>query len=262
MRALNPIRLIERVSTKILDGIRLRFIGKGENVGTQNQKNREAWLEKVLVDIAPGKRILDAGAGQLRYKRLCSHLNYVAQDFGRYNGFGDDKGLQTGAWDQSKLDIVSDITKIPEPDGSFDAIMCVEVLEHVPSPVDALRELSRLLRPNGILIVTTPFCSLTHYSPYFFQTGFSQNFYQHWFRELGFDIIEADVNGNYFEWIAQELRRLPRVAGQYANGSMRWFERQALKRVLGALSRFSHNDCGSEQLLSYGLHIVARKLGK
>jgi ubiquinone/menaquinone biosynthesis C-methylase UbiE len=93
-----------------------------------NLKTREQWLEKALSEVASGSRILDAGAGELQYKRFCQHLNYVAQDFGEYNGEGNTNGLQTGTWDNSKLDIISDITKIPEDDASFDAIMCIEVL--------------------------------------------------------------------------------------------------------------------------------------
>lgn len=118
-------------------------------VGTQNQSNREAWLEKTLKNIPSGSRILDAGAGELKYKPLCQHLNYVSQDFAQYNGEGDGKGLQTGAWDQTKLDIISDITAIPEPDGSFDAVMCIEVFEHLPEPIKAIKEFSRLLKGGG-----------------------------------------------------------------------------------------------------------------
>jgi Methylase involved in ubiquinone/menaquinone biosynthesis len=52
--------------------------------------------------------------------------------------------LQTGPWDNSKLDIVSDILSIPLPDHSVDAIMCTEVLEHIPDPLGAIKEFSRL----------------------------------------------------------------------------------------------------------------------
>src|SRR5262245_62187810 len=98
-------------------------------VGTHNERTRVAWIERTLKRIPAGARILDAGAGQRQFKRFCGHLQYVAQDFAQYDGRGDGLGLQTGAWDQAGLDIVSDITSIPEPDRSFDAIMCTEVFE-------------------------------------------------------------------------------------------------------------------------------------
>ncbi|WP_291315610.1 class I SAM-dependent methyltransferase [Desulfuromonas sp.] len=97
-------------------------------IGTHNLANREKWLELALQQIPAGSRILDAGAGELQYKRFCSHLNYVSQDFAKYDGNGNGSGLQVGGWDQSRIDIVSDITSIPRPDSSFDAIMCIEVL--------------------------------------------------------------------------------------------------------------------------------------
>ena len=126
-----------------------------------------------------GSRILDAGAGELRYKPLCSHLEYVSQDFAQYNGQGDGVGLQMGNWDQTHLDIVCDITQIPEPDQSFDVIMCIEVFEHLPDPLAALREFNRLLKSGGWLIITAPFNSLTHFAPYHFYTGLTNIFIAH-----------------------------------------------------------------------------------
>lgn len=228
-------------------------------VGTENKNNRTQWLEKTLRDIPAGSRILDAGAGQLQYKPLCSHLQYVGQDFGQYDGEGDQVGLQVGKWNQSKLDIVCDIADIPEPDESFDAIMCIEVLEHLPHPVEALREFQRLLRPKGRLILTAPFCSLTHYAPFFYQTGYSRYFYEYWLTELNFDIQELTWNGNYFEYLAQEILRLPQVCRDYADSGLRWHEKIAQQIMLGALNRFSLRNRNSEDLLAFGVHVVAKK---
>ena len=229
------------------------------SVGDGNKLGRDTWLAKTLQSIPSGQRILDAGAGQLQYAGLCSHLRYVSQDFGQYDGTGNRVGLQVGDWDQSGVDIVCDITEIPEPDESFDAIMCIEVLEHVPYPVDALREFDRLLRPGGRLILTAPFCALTHYAPHFYQTGYSSYFYLYWMENLGFDVIELVANGNYYEYLAQEMRRLPKVAESYANSKLRWYEKAARQILLAALNRFSARNHSSEELLCYGFHLLAQK---
>lgn len=228
-------------------------------VGRQNLFHREIWLEKTLQLIPAGCRILDAGAGQLKYKKFCQHLNYVSQDFAQYDGKGDGAGLQKKGWDQSQLDIVSDIASIPEPDGSFEAVMCIEVLEHVPHPVDALRELARLLRPGGYLVVTAPFASLTHYSPYFYQTGYSRYFYQYWLEKLGFEIIDIQENGNFFEYLGQEMNRIPSVVKRYTSGHLSLLETLALKFINRALGRFSSSDQGSNELLCFGVHVFAKK---
>jgi hypothetical protein len=51
-----------------------------------NKTNREAWLAKHLGDLPAGARILDAGAGELRNRNYCGHLDYVSQDFCEYKG--------------------------------------------------------------------------------------------------------------------------------------------------------------------------------
>jgi ubiquinone/menaquinone biosynthesis C-methylase UbiE len=204
---------------------------------------------------------LDAGAGKLQYKEFCNHLEYVSQDFRKYDGKGDGCGYQTVGWNQSKLHIVCDITNIPEPDDSFDAIMCIEVLEHLPDPIAALREFSRLLKVGGVLILTAPFCSLTHMSPYHFYTGYNRYFYERWLPEFGFEIKEIDYNGNFFEYLAQEMRRVDEMAKKYCNGAtLSRKERLGKQIVLGMLNVLSASDQGSKEFLSFGLHIRAIKL--
>lgn len=232
-------------------------------VGTQNEAPREAWLQETLAKIPAGARLLDAGAGEQRHKKYCTHLEYVAQDFARYDGKGDAIGLQTGAWDQTMLDIVGDIAVIAEPSESFDAVLCVEVFEHIPHPVEALKELARLLKPGGSLILTAPFCSMTHFAPYHYYTGFSRYFYQHYLPLYGFEVIEMQFNGNYFEYLAQEIRRLPEIGTRYAGRRSRSPQSIALRLasavMLRALQTFAAADKGSSELLCYGTHVRAVK---
>lgn len=230
-------------------------------VGTRNESTRSEWLERTLQKVPAGARILDAGAGEGRFRRFCSHLDYVSQDFAQYDGVGDGKGLQTGSWDQNNLDLVCDICAIPEPDASYDAIMCIEVFEHLPSPVLAISEFSRLLKPGGRLIITAPFCSLTHFAPYHYYSGFNRGFYEVQLPRHGFVIDELKENGNYFEYLAQEMRRVPEVAGRYAATAppTRW-ERLAVRALLNMLSRFSNADNGSSELLHFGCLVSAIRL--
>lgn len=231
-------------------------------VGTKNKTVRNAWIEKTLKSLPEGLRILDAGAGEQAYKSSCQHLQYVAQDFGEYDGKGDNTGLQTGKWNYEKLNIVCDITKIPEEDSSFDVVMCTEVFEHLPEPVKAIKEFHRLLKNDGILILTAPFCSLTHFAPYHYYSGYNRYFYETVLRENGFHLLELVPNGNYFEYIAQEIRRLPQVAKDFCNVQTgRWFM-TALRIMLKWLERFSNDDHGSDKILCYGYFVRALKIEK
>ncbi|MBI9043086.1 MAG: class I SAM-dependent methyltransferase [Anaerolineaceae bacterium] len=228
-------------------------------IGTENKITREKWLRKTLLSIPEGSKILDAGAGELQYKKYCNHLEYVSQDFGKYDGKGDGEGFQFGNYDNSQLDIVSDITDIPQPDQSFDVIMCVEVLEHLTEPIKAIKEMARLLRPGGRLILTAPFNSLTHFSPFFYYTGYSQNFYEYFLNEFDFNIEEIQKNGNYFEYLAQELWRLPRMVEKYSRRNYPVVILPLVLFLLLFLSWVNKKDIESNGLLCMGIMVTAIK---
>lgn len=182
-----------------------------------NEEARNRWLAQTLTAIPSGLRILDAGAGELRNKALCAHLIYVSQDVCQYEGTGDAKGLQTGTWDTSKIDLVCDIVNIPEPDASFDAILCSEVFEHLPDALKAIDEFVRLLKPGGKLILTAPFASLVHFAPYHYATGFSRYWYEYHLPPRGFEVQELAPNGDWFSYAKQEMLRLPNMARHYGD---------------------------------------------
>jgi ubiquinone/menaquinone biosynthesis C-methylase UbiE len=222
-----------------------------------NEDKRNNWLRQTLGSLPAGLRILDAGAGELRNKTLCEHLHYVSQDVCQYEGAGDRKGLHTGTWDTSRIDIVCDITDIPEPDSSFDAILCSEVFEHLTDPLQALDEFRRLLKPGGKIILTAPFSSLVHFAPYHFATGFSRYWYEHHLPLRGLEIVELQANGDWFSFARQELLRLPSMARRY--GHWAWPFAYLVVAVglvyfgLGGIRR------SADDVACFGWHCVAAK---
>lgn len=232
--------------------------GHAKDIGAINFENRETWLKEVLLNIPKGHKILDAGAGECQYKKYCTNLDYTSQDFGQYDGKGDNAGIQTQEWDNSKIDIIGDICDIPVEAGSFDVVLCTEVLEHVPDPINALRELNRVLKVGGKLILTAPFNSLTHFAPYHYFSGFNKYFYEEWCSKNNYEILELVPNGNYFNFLAQEIRRVNTVVEKYANIKLNSDEVQILDSTLLILDNFE-KEYSSAELLCFGYHMLAVK---
>src|SRR5487761_1297823 len=113
-----------------------------------NQVGRDRWVAAQASALPAGTKILDVGAGSCRYRPLFAHCDYKTQDFKQLST-GDVGGAGYG-----KIDFICDVLNIPAPNASFDAILCTEVLEHVPEPIRLVKELARLLRLGGKLILT------------------------------------------------------------------------------------------------------------
>ena len=113
------------------------------------------------------------------------------------------------------------------------------------------------------MILTAPVCSLTHFAPYYFYNGYSRYFYERILRENGFRIEELTYNGNWFEYIAQELHRLPYMLNRYSGfKGGRLFSlsiRIVLLPLFILLAKASARDAGSSELLSFGIHVKAMK---
>jgi hypothetical protein len=98
-------------------------------------------------------------------------------------------------------------------------------------------------------------------SPHFYHTGYSRYFYEYWLPRIGFTIVDIDLNGNFFEYVAQELRRVPTVGKDYAAGGLGLVGRMARRLLLRSLARMSEQDTGSSEVLTFGLHVLAKKEG-
>jgi len=173
---------------------------------------RDAWVKAQAALLPKGSWVLDAGAGASKYRPYFSHCRYETQDFCQYQG-SLVKYLEP-------INYVCEITNIPLPAQSLDAILCTEVIEHVIDPMAALREFARLLKPGGRLLLSAPLLSYLHMEPYHFYGGFTHYWYRHWLPHTGFSVDEIKAVGGpgrtsvvylqalYSSWAIQE-RMLP-----------------------------------------------------
>lgn len=83
---------------------------------------------------------------------------------------------------------------LPFPDGSFDCAFCIEVLEHVPTPFEALREVYRVVKPGGVLVLSVP-------NPYHI-------------KELIWNVFRIpDRQGHIYSWTRQTMTQLAAMSG-------------------------------------------------
>jgi SAM-dependent methyltransferase len=101
---------------------------------------RKPLLDWLRVQDVRGLRVLDVGCGDRPYERLLSGTAEIV-------GF-DQPG-------NAHADLHGSIEAIPVEDASFDVVLCLQVLEHVPDPAAAVRELRRVVKPGGRVLAST-----------------------------------------------------------------------------------------------------------
>lgn len=109
---------------------------------------RNARLTEILPRYVPSGDVLDCGtgSGDLAHRLVGMGYRVSAVDYDPALCEYDDVDVQ-------QCDIMQGL---PFADESFDALMFTEVIEHMEDPYKAMRELNRVLRPGGVLVLTTP----------------------------------------------------------------------------------------------------------
>lgn len=117
----------------------------------------------------PEHSILDLGAGagivsQMNFKGLAEKVC----------GVDPDPRVENNPYlDEGRIGFGQDI---PYPDATFDIVFADNVLEHIDSPDDVLREISRVLKPGGYFLGKTP--NKYHYMPMIARIT------PHWFHQF------------------------------------------------------------------------------
>lgn len=227
-----------------------------------NQFDRDRWVAKMASSVSPGSLVLDVGAGSAPYRDLFKHCQYRTQDFGLLAA-----GQLMGGREYAPLDYTCDIRAIPVSDASFDVVLCTEVLEHVPEPLEAIREMFRILRPNGCAFLSAPLGSGLHQEPFHFYGGYTPYFYRYAIERAGGRVESIEPNGNQFRLFSQEdLRFASRSAPWRIRGPIWlriawapvWALTAALAPLVALFTYFYGTDSKIEDF-TVGYHVCARK---
>lgn len=207
--------------------------------------------------------MLDVGAGSCPYREFFSHCVYKTQDFTQL----EPDQLRHGNY--GKIDYVCDASHIPVPDDSFDVVLCTEMLEHVPEPVEVIAEFARILKPGGKIILTAPLGSGIHQEPYHYYGGYTPYWYEKFFSEKGFSRIVIEANAGFFKFYCQESLRFLQLSRPFRLGmpvpiELLWapvwvllapFLGLFVPLVCAYLDRFD-----TEKRFTVGYHVTAEKI--
>lgn len=149
-----------------------------------------------------GQILLDAGAGSCRYKSIIEEKGYIYESHDFQQEF-DEHSIGIHKY-------VSDITNIVTEKNRFNSIVCTQVLEHLEDPLNALLELHRVTKEEGLIYLTTNFLFPIHSSPYdFFR--FTNFGLEHLFNEAGFKILSLEPRGGFFYFVSKLVYDFPSV---------------------------------------------------
>lgn len=153
------------------------------------------YMQEVAQQVPLSHSVLDAGAGDSRYRSLFAGRYYVGVDA------AVGKRLEYGG-----LDALSNLEALPFRDETFDAALCMNVLEHVRRPDICLSEIYRVLKPGGVVYLMVPLFAREHQLPhdYYRYTSYGIDYL---LNRTGFRVEYVRPMGGYFRVLAAILSR-------------------------------------------------------
>lgn len=176
-----------------------------ELISMQNQKwlkNRWNTLRRWYVDefcfnyiahLPVGTNVLDLGGHKIK---PAGSFNISSFNFNKCClNINSEKGA----------DIVGDGAAIPLKTESFECVVLSEVLEHVRAPQNVMKEVHRVLKPNGKVFITVPFMYRIHADPYDYGR-YTDQFWKELLNDLGFKIVILERHGAFWSVLLDPIR--------------------------------------------------------
>lgn len=133
--------------------------------------------------------LLDVGCGERPYRDLFPQVE-------RHVGLDLPPNRLADVW--------GDGMALPFRDARFDTVLCNEVLEHVPEPSRLMAEVARVLKPEGILLLTTPQTWGLHLEPHDFYR-YTKHGLRYLAEKSGLEVVEVVPTSGLWATLAQRL---------------------------------------------------------
>jgi SAM-dependent methyltransferase len=130
-------------------------------------------------------KVLDVGCGNKPYIKI---IEPVCEEY-----IGLDRSISLYGTDA--VDIIGSADKLSFDDASLDTVVSFQVLEHLSEPEHFIREAYRVLKPDGKLLLTTPFMWGIHEEPYDYYR-YTKYGLEYLLKKNGFDIISIIQKGS------------------------------------------------------------------
>ena len=133
----------------------------GEDIGQSSwltSDEQDRFLNSL--NLSPGKTLLDVACGsggpvlRIADRTGCSVVGVDVHE--QAVATGNDLAAQRNLTQRAKFQVADATTSLPFPDASFDAITCIDAINHLPNRPAILADWARLLKPGGRLLFTDP----------------------------------------------------------------------------------------------------------
>jgi SAM-dependent methyltransferase len=145
--------------------------------------------------LAADKKVLDAGAGKRPYQKYFRHCHYESCDI--------DQGFYA-----QQHDFVCTLEEIPREDQRYDVVVLSQVLEHVPHPEKSMKEVARVTKKSGRVLLTVPMNGPLHGEPWHFYQ-FTHHGISILAKSSGFKVSKVVRIGGLFWFLGKRLRYFP-----------------------------------------------------
>jgi ubiquinone/menaquinone biosynthesis C-methylase UbiE len=213
------------------------------------------WIRKTY-GMRRSFRLLDCGAGSGAFaESLCKEMSMIAMDDHK-------ESLEILERRIPRESVVSgSCTSIPFPEDSFEIVTALDVVEHIPNDHLAVKEMTRVLKPGGIMVITVPamMCLWSDWD----ETLHHQRRYSKTSLLKLFQIPNLEVlHSAYINSLAMPLVWLARKARRLGIGTDSRAEDQIPPAVLNHFLHFAFVAPGCSRLqlpFGVGLLLIARK---